>query len=116
MMEIQLRELNKMMTLMTAMNCQFKIITPDGQEFGDLEIATTTPGRNLKYPYGTLSGFYRPLINLDAKIGEVQIIDPGQFEAEEIRSSASSYLTKKWGKGNYTTSITKGMIEIMRIA
>jgi len=116
MKEIQLKELLRAMNYMTAIGCKFKVITLDGEEFGDLEVVVNKPRTRapLRHKFGAIAEWYRPQLNLDAAIGDVQTITCGTFSTEEIRSGVCSLLTKRWGKDTYITSITGDVVEVLR--
>ena len=120
MKEIQMKELQRMIKFIAGAGCKFKIITPDGEEFGELEVkpvSSKTRGP-LKHPYGELISFYKPQINLSAPVGSVQEIKSGKYPPLRIQSGICSLLHREWGSDNYTTCInTKTQnIEILRIA
>jgi len=116
MKEIQLKELQKMATFMSAIGCQFKIITPDGQEFGALEVVVNKPRTRApsRHKFGVIAEWYRPQIDLDVPVGGVQVIKFGDFHSEEIRSGVCSMLSKRWGKDTYTTHLLADSIEVLR--
>lgn len=118
MLEIQKQQLERSVRFIASLGCSFKVITPDGEEFGELEVTqkkkiTRSP---LHHPYGDVSAQYKPQINLQAEIGSVQRIDYGKFGAEEIRGGVCSYLSKRWGKKTYTTLAHPTYMEILRVA
>lgn len=120
MKEIQLKELTRSIRFIEGVGCKYKIITPDGTEYGDLEVKPTRGGKRAshKHPRGEVRGFYAPQIDLSAKVGTVQIVKIGDYEAEDIRSGVCSYLSTTWGKKTYTTCHGKDgkTIEILRIS
>lgn len=118
MKEIQLKELQKMVTYMTAIGCTFKVITPDGQEFGTLEVVVNKPRTRgpLRREFGVIANWYRPQLNLDSPVGDVQVIKFGEFSPDEIRSGICSMLSKRWGKDTYTTHVLEDSIEVLRTA
>jgi hypothetical protein len=118
MKEIQLKELQRAINYMTAIGCTFKVITPDGQEFGTLEVVVNKPRsrKPLRYEFGAIAGWYRPQIDLEAPIGSVQTLTCGEFSPEDIRSGVCSLLTKHWGKDSYTTNINVDLIEVLRVS
>lgn len=114
---IQEREIHRTVKLLSAMNCQFLIIDPDGNHHGDLKIAEPRKRQPRKYEYGVVKQYVTSLINMSAEIGDVQILDPKEFEAEAVRSSVCNLLTEVWGKDTYTTHINKQRhVEIMRMS
>ena len=118
MKEIQVRELHRAIKFIEALGCEFKVITPEGEEFGVLEVKPVKDKKRapLRYAYGEIAKFYRPQINLQAEIGDVQEIVCGKFTVEDIRGGVCSILSKEWGKDTYTTSTTEHSVEVLRIA
>jgi hypothetical protein len=113
--DIQVRELHRSVNLLKSFGCSFKIIAPNGEEFGELEVATAKPKASLKYgKKGLVRAHYKPQIDLNAAVGAVQVIDCGEFEAEDIRSGMCSMLTDAWGKGTYTTCVVDNTVQLMR--
>jgi hypothetical protein len=118
MKDIQLKELQRAIKFIDALGCSFKIITPDGEEFGVLEVKATKDRKRapLRYAYGEIAKFYKPQLNLAAEIGDVQEVAIGKFSCEDIRSGVCSVLSKEWGKDTYTTNMTGVSVEVLRIA
>ena len=120
MKEIQLKELMRSIRFIEGVGCKFKIIAPDGLEYGDLEVKPIKGGKRAahKHPRGEVRGFYAPQINLGAPVGSVQVVQIGDYEAEDIRSGLCSYLSTTWGKKTYTTCHGKDgkSIEVLRIS
>ena len=116
MKEIQRKEFLRCIKFIEAVDCKFKVITDDGEEFGTLEVKETKARTRspLKYPYGALSGWYRPQLNYDVPMGVVQEIDAGTFEPEMVRSGVCSDLTRAWGRESYVTNIVGNTVEVMR--
>ena len=113
--ELQLQQIAKFIKLMDALGCVYKIITPDGKEFGSLLVQTQKKKKG-RYPRGELRNFYRKQINQNVAIGEIQIIDPGPYPLEMIRGGIGSMLTGTWGPGSYVTSIKNKCVELLRIS
>ena len=119
MKEIQLKELQRAISYITAIGCTFKIITPDGEEFGTLEVVPLKPqGARAprKYPYGAVAKYFRPLLNLDLSLGDVCVVDCGAYSPEIVRSGVCSELSAKWGKDTYITSVVGNTVEVLRTA
>jgi hypothetical protein len=112
---VQLREVQRAVTLLDAMGCKFKIITDDGEEFGTLEVkAKVKRQAHRRFSHGEIRAFYKEQFNLEARIGEVQEISFGKFEPKDIQSGLGSWLSGKWGKGTYTTHAGPNSVEVMR--
>lgn len=119
MKDIQKRELVRSIELIKALGCTFKVITPDGEAFGDLEVVeprTRKVRRALKHPYGTITAHIKKYIDMDPPIGTVQEIPCAEFEPESMRATICPTLTRAWGAKTYTTATHPDRIEVMRIS
>lgn len=116
MKDIQIRELQRAIKFIDSLGCAYKIITPEGEEHGTLEVKAKPNRRALRYPYGELVKFYRPQLNLNAEIGEVQEVAVGRYSPDDIRRGVCSLLSKEWGNDTYTTSVTANTVEVLRTA
>ncbi len=119
MIELQKRELAKAVKLIEMLGCKYKVITPDGEEFGGLTVVQPKPPRtkrNFSFPYGTVAEYFKPFIDINLKVGEVIEIPKGNFKVEVLRSGVCSYLTRVWGRKTYVTMMTKDTVQVMRTA
>lgn len=116
--ELHRRELARCIKFIEAVGCKFKIITPDGDEFGELHAVEEKPRVRAprKYPYGAVAGWFRPRLNVNAAIGDVQVVDCGEFPPDDVRSGICSELHRVWGRETYTTAINGNAVEILRVA
>ena len=116
MKDIQLKELARCIKFIEATDCKYKIITPDGQEFGQLEVMVKMTRRPLKYPFGSVAKHYKQQLNLNLPVGDVQEIACGEYPPEMIRGGLASMLSVKWGKDTYATATKGNVVEILRTA
>ena len=117
--DIQKRELIRSIKLIQSLGCSFRIITQDGESFGELEVVKTKPPRiraERKYPYGSLTKHIQSCVDLNAEIGAVQEIPCGEFDVETLRATACNILTKAWGTDSYVTVARGNYFELMRTA
>ena len=99
--------------------CEFRINAPNGESYGTLEVAEKKKKKmNPNREYGELRAYYDRFMDYNAKRGDVLTIPNNpKYTAEEIRGGICAKLTTRWGKGTYTTAVTKGGdVEILRIA
>lgn len=116
MQDLQVRELQRAVKFIAAIGCSFKVIAPNGEEFGDLEIVTARERAKLRYKKGVIRSYYKAQLNLEASIGDVQVVECGEFDLETIRGGICSMLTGAWGKGTYTTGTSGSQVHVMRTA
>ena len=105
--------------MLEASGAQFKVISPDGTEYGALKVeAPRKKKMNPNREYGELRAYYDQYMNYNAPVGTViQIPKDPRYSSEEIRGGVCAKLSTRWGKGTYTTAVAKnGTVEIMRIA
>jgi hypothetical protein len=118
MKDIQKRELSRAIDLIKGLGCTYRILTPDGESFGDLQIVEpkTRQRSPSKYPHGSLTKQVKTHMDLNAEIGVVQEVPCGEFDLEMLRSVACSILTSVWGKDSYVTMTRGNCFEVMRTA
>ena len=108
----------KAVELLKASGAQFKVISPNGEEFGELEVAPEK-SKHFRFTRGELSSYYKPLLE-NLKVGEVATFknpDPTKYDIEDFRSSACSWISKEWGLGAHTSTIDRDFdtLEILRV-
>ena len=106
--------------MLTASGAKFKVISPNGDEFGELEVAKVSDkAKTFRFAHGELSTIYKPIL-AGLKANEVATIknpDPTKYDIEDIRSSACAWACKHWGNEAHTSTIdrTFDTLEILRI-
>lgn len=117
--QIVTKTIARAIEMLTASGAKFKVISPNGEEFGELEVVQHVEKKKVfKHKHGTLRNIYLPHLQ-SLKTSEVATI-PVREEGvtlEDVRGSACAWATKHWGKGAYTTSLDKTFnnVEILRI-
>jgi len=71
--------------------------------------------RQMTVPYGTYSTFLTGKDFDGMKVGDVLLLEPGEFEAEALRSAAVSRGCKLWGNGSIMSTIKNNVVEFMRL-
>lgn len=102
-----------------AAGCEFRVNAPNGQSYGTLKVEEPKKKKmNPDRAYGELRGYYDQYMNYNIKVGDVvEIPHSPKYLPEEIRGGICAKLTDRWGKGTYTTAITKtGVVQILRTA
>ena len=100
MLEIQRKKLDEAVRMLTLLGTKYKVITPCGLEYGDLEVKeqrNTKHARNLPqyHRLETREVFLPHLKNM--KAGTVKIIDCGQYDPRVISRDISSYFANRMG-------------------
>lgn len=114
---IQNKLVEKVVRELNAINAQFKIIMPDGDEYGLLEIKPV-PKRNAFVKIGTYRDVYKDVVE-NICVGDVAEIDflKVKGSCEGLRSSIAAAMHTKYGSGAHSTYINRasGKIELIRI-
>jgi hypothetical protein len=93
MKEIQKDTLDRALSYLIAVGCQFAVIDPDGNKYGALQVVMPKiPGkRNLKYPYGTVAAHLRPYLEKLNKLGDYVAIPLGQFDPKHLLTAVGQW-------------------------
>ena len=119
MKDIQKKVLRNAIDLISAMGCKYKIVTDDGQEFGDLKVVSLKPPRvrgKSTHALGELSGHIKQFFDVNSAVGAVQVIPCGKFDPSRIQSTVCAMANKAWGKDTYTSMRRADRVELMRTA
>jgi hypothetical protein len=110
--------LNKVSNVLQSLNLKFAIIDSDGNKHGDLNIEQTKKPKRRRsiYPLGEIRAQIMPHMT-SLMVNTTKNIPVGNYQAEVIRGSVSSYATQLWGKGNYKTKVSqdKRYVELTRM-
>jgi len=103
--------------LLNATGAKYKVIAPDGTEYGDLVIQTEKPRvRVTTHERGYYNDHITPFLG-GVKPGDVVTIPYKAGSTPiEMRSVATAKCHQLWGKGSYTSSVGKHGVEILRIS
>ena len=109
----------KAVELLKASGAKFKVISPNGEEFGELEVQPPKAKKTFRFGHGELANHYKPLLE-NLKVGEVATFinpDPAKYDIEDFRSSACSWISKHWGLDAHTSTIDRDFdtLEILRV-
>ncbi|RPJ30103.1 MAG: hypothetical protein EHM17_00375 [Verrucomicrobiaceae bacterium] len=108
--------LDRAVLLLNSIKAKYKIISPDGTEYGELVLAPVKTKRVSAHPIGEMSNYYRPMV-IDMQPGDMRIVPAGKYELEGLRGTMSGWFTARWGKGAVITSVNKlnNTIEVLRV-
>lgn len=117
-MDIKTKTFNNTLNTLKALGAQYVIMHELGTMHihGDLEVAEKKPKRaKSAFPHGTYIKLVKDQGIEKMKVGDVLSFDPQDTRAESVRSTAITYATDTWGANSVTTTVNKGMIEVLRI-
>lgn len=119
--ELKNRVLVDALKRIDSLGVQYKIIAPDGKEYGTLVAVVPTPEKVRKraphkYAHNALRDYVLGYITSMAPGDEV-FIPVGDFDVKSVQSSVSSRAGQLWGFGNYVTSrdLTRNGITLLRV-
>lgn len=119
--ELKQRVLIDALKRIDSLGVQYKIIAPDGKEYGTLVVAVPAPEKvrkraPSKYPFNALKNYVMPFLDPMGP-GDQVFIPVGDFDLKTVQSSVSSRAHKKWGSGNYLTTrdALRNGVEILRV-
>jgi len=116
--DIRTVALNRAITLLDSVGAQYKIIAPDGGEFGELIAAPPRSGGRapLEHPYGDISAYYQPLVE-GMEIGDVVQVPISRFSLKAIQGGVASFAGAMWGAGSVMTQQRpdEGLVDVFRI-
>lgn len=121
--DVQKQTLVRAINYLNALKVDYKIIAPDGAEYGNLEVVPKNDkaGRRSRSrtKYGMYASLYKTAI-LNAKPGDVlsfslKDIQAGEGDMRSLRSAVTAYASAQWGNGSYVSSSRDDTIEVLRV-
>lgn len=108
--------LNKAISILNSLGCQFAIIDSDGNQHGDLVIATERQRSSSQYPRGEPTKFVSGYLST-IKTGQVVEIPFEKYGGMKLQSWVSSYMYRTFGRDSYTSHINEntGFLEVLKI-
>ena len=83
--------------VLNALKCQFAIITPEGEKFGELEVGKPTNTR--KHKNGELKTYVEQFV-ASVDVGQNFTVPCGEYDMETIATSVGNWFYKKYGAGS----------------
>lgn len=117
MLDIQKAAIAKLVAALNGVQAQYKIILPDGTEYGELEVEPVKKkGHGYLYKRGETAVHYKPFLE-NIPVGGVAVIPYDRFDPATLAANCYSYAWTLWGKGNSMGSRNDktGMVEVMRL-
>jgi hypothetical protein len=102
MLEVQLKKLKQALDALGLIGAQYKVITPDGTEYGDLEVKPVRPTETAsglpRYRRMETRDIFAPhLANM--KAGQVKVIECGDYDPRVISRDIAAYFANSMGAG-----------------
>lgn len=120
--EAKQRKLENTMLILRALGVEYVIKTPDGQllSHGALQLQEPETKKARKKRITTAPrGTYVSILQANGfdamQVGDILVIDPQGYSPESLRSTASSRASRLWKPNAATTTITSGMLEVLRV-
>jgi hypothetical protein len=113
MKEIEIKEMQRAIKILTLLKLSYAIVTPDGEKFGDLNVHEKKRTKRSPYKWGELKDYSLNYIK-NMKVGDVVEIPSNGYELNHLMNSASALAGRMWGKGTYTACSVKDGIQMMR--
>lgn len=106
---------NRALNILTALKCQYAIITPSGDKHGGLRVAVDKP--EPEYEYGEVTRYVEGFIK-DIPIGAVATVEVGKYPIDKVQGACLNWFHKRHGAGSATTNRNKqaNTVNVMRIA
>lgn len=95
----------------------FKVITPDGSEYGTLPHVRELMNKKVRRKHGSISVHIDPYLRR-LKQGDIAVIEMprnADFSINDFQSRVSSRMCALWGSGNGTCHRNENTIEVLRI-
>jgi len=119
MKDIQKATLDKALSYLIAVGCQFAVIDPDGNKHGTLEVVTPKVAgkRNLKHPYGSIAAHLKPYLSELTELGKQTRFPVADFDPMYLKQNAVAWCEYRFGKNKVLFTITENnrYIEGMRV-
>jgi hypothetical protein len=108
MLDIQKTTIEKLVNVLIAVKAEFKIILPDGSEYGELAAQTKRKAKDNRhrgyiYKRGETKAYYEPLVR-DLGVGDAVLVPYDRFDPTVLSGNIGSWAGDTWGPGNYSTS------------
>lgn len=121
MLEVQEKKLKQAVAMLEVLGTKFKVITPDGVEYGDLEIKPPKPaskGRNLpRYPRGEVRDLFMPFL-VGMKAGQAKVIECKNHDARVVARDLAAYSANHFGAGSLSchTDRESNIVQVLALA
>lgn len=112
------REVNRFIAVAENNGIRFHIQMPDGTIYGAplQPVASSRKRGQSVYPFKTFTQIFDAQL-ASMRPGEVRVVTSELVtDPERLRKGLTSAASTRWGPGNYTSAITGGVVEFLRLA
>lgn len=110
--------LHRALKLLDALGAQYKVIMPEGDGYGTLNVVTEPekPKKGSRYGYGELRRYYKPLIEA-MEPGDVTLVPVDRFDLASLAGGISSLGFELWGYDNCVVTQRRDLeaVQVMRV-
>lgn len=115
--DIKTVALQKALAWLNASGAMYKVIMPDGAEYGTLVAKPPKPEKERKrrpmaFPKGEMIGYWMPFIK-DLKNGDVAIIPKDKYDIESLRAAITSWALRNWGPDSVISAKRGDTVEVL---
>lgn len=120
MLAVQEKKLKEAIHVLNLVGARYKVITPDGTEYGDLEVKAprkeTTKGGFPRYRHGETREFFKGELS-GMKAGDAKVIPCGNYDPRVISRDISSYCCQMVGRESVTvlTDRDNNLVEVLAL-
>lgn len=83
---------------LTALKCQFAVITPEGEKFGELQVINKIPSN--RHKMGEMKAYVEPYLE-SVEVGQEFSVPCGEHSMKLIARSVGNWFYKKHGPGSF---------------
>lgn len=113
----QVEMLGRIGHTLTNMGCQWVIVTPDGEKYGNIREEDKNKRRPMKHQWGVRTAYVRPYMETleVGQLAEIPVAGSG-FNPTEVINACSSLACRLWGNGQATSAYNSktDKVEILR--
>ena len=120
MLEVQEKKLKQAIDMLELLGLQFKVIRPDGFEYGELEVKPPKPDPKItklpQYPRGKTRTFFLPIVK-GMKAGQTCVLDCQSYDCRVIARDVGAYTANHFGAGSVSclTNRDRNIVQIFAL-
>lgn len=106
--------LERAITTLRALNCQFKIITPGNEEYGELQIVVNRETKKRRRRRGLIEGL---LPVADLQVGDVRTFTVSSDfpTSHDLKTTLQKHLWRHFGAGSTIVEPFEDRVEVLRV-